>query len=221
MKKYFDQLRPMERRLVVGVGVTLLVVLNWVFVWPHFGDLGRLRIRLDAAQLNLKNYQAMIAQEPTLQKQVKAIESDTGYVPQQDQGINFIRTIESQAGRTGVQIVNSSRNSVHTNDAFFIEQVQNITVSATDDQLVSFLYQLGNDPAMVRVRDLELQPDQTHMKLSGNIQLVASYQKTPPPKPAAPPAPSSTATAEAALGLKPGLSAMSHTHTNLPTAKSK
>ena len=80
-----------------------------------------------------------------------------------------------------MQIVNTSRQITHTNDAFFIEQVQNINVSATEDQLVNFLYQLGNDPAMIRVRDLELQPDTSHMKLNANVMLVANYQKNPKP----------------------------------------
>ena len=216
MKKYFDQLRPMERRLVVGVGVILLVVLNWVFVWPHFGDWGKLQTRLSNAQLTLVNYQNMIAQKPVLEKQVKSIENDSGYVPAEDQGINFIRTIQNQAIQSGVAIVNTSRQATHTNDAFFIEQVQNITVSATDDQLVDFLYKLGTDASMVRVRDLELQPDQTHMHLAANIMLVASYQKAPPAQPAAPATPKPAATTAATLGLKPGLPAM-----NLSNAKPK
>ena len=54
MKKYFAQLRPMERRLVVGVAVVLLLVLNAVFVWPHFSDWGDLRDRLDDAQRKLE-----------------------------------------------------------------------------------------------------------------------------------------------------------------------
>jgi type II secretory pathway component PulM len=214
MKKYFDQLRPMERRLVVGVGVTLLVVLNWLFVWPHFGDWSKLNLRLNNAEITLKNYQAMIAQKPALEKQVTSIQNDSGYVPQEDQGINFIRTIQSQAIQSGVAIVNTSRQATHTNDAFFIEQVQNITVSATDEQLVDFLYKLGSGASMVRVSDLELQPDQSHMRLAANIKLVASYQKTPAVKPAAPaPKPATTA---ATLGLKPTLPAM-----NLSNAKPK
>ena len=36
MNKYFSHLRPMERRLAVGVIVVVIVVLNWWFVWPHF-----------------------------------------------------------------------------------------------------------------------------------------------------------------------------------------
>jgi hypothetical protein len=54
---------------------------------------------------------------------------------------------------------NYSRSMMHTNDAFFIEQMQNINVIATDEQLVDFLYKLGSGASMIRVRDLELQPD--------------------------------------------------------------
>ena len=67
MKKYFSQLRPLERRLAVGVLVVLFIVLNWVFVWPHFSDWGNLSRRLDGARNKLKLYQAVIAQMPGVQ----------------------------------------------------------------------------------------------------------------------------------------------------------
>jgi hypothetical protein len=93
-----------------------------------------------------------------------------------------MRTIQAQAEASGVGRANYSRSIMHTNDAFFIEQLQNINVVATDQQLVDFLYKLGSGASMIRVRDLELQPDGPRQHLNANIQLVASYQK----KPAAP-----------------------------------
>jgi hypothetical protein len=63
---------------------------------------------------------------------------------------------------------------------FFVEQTQNINAVATDEQLVDFLYKLGSGASMVRVRDLELQPDNTRQHLNANIRLVASYQKSAP-----------------------------------------
>ena len=81
-------------------------------------------------------------------------------------------------------IVTTSRQITHTNQ-FFVEQIENITVSATDDQLVDFLYKLGSGGSMIRVRDLELQLANPPQKLNGNIKLVASYQKAAP-KTAAP-----------------------------------
>jgi Tfp pilus assembly protein PilO len=181
MKKYFSQLRPMERRLVVGVAVVLILVLNFVYVWPHFSDWGNLRGRLDEARRKLKLYQTAIAQIPSYQALVKNFEGQGQFVAPEDQAINFTRTIQSQSAQSGVGILNTSRQTTHTNDAFFIEQVQNINVTATDAQLVDFLYKLGSGASMIRVRDLELQPDPARTHLTANIRLVASYQKNPAP----------------------------------------
>lgn len=180
MKKYFAQLRPMERRLVVGVAVVLVLVLNAVFIWPHFADWGNLRHRLDAAHTKLTTYKQMIAQIPALTADVKKFESEGEFVAPEDQGINFMRTIQAQSAQSGVAIINTSRQITHTNDAFFVEQVQNISVLATEEQLVNFLYNLGSGASMIRVRDLELQPDVSRQRLSASIKLVASYQKNSP-----------------------------------------
>jgi Tfp pilus assembly protein PilO len=185
MKKYFEQLRPMERRLVVGVAVVLLVVLNAVFVWPHFSDWGNLQHRLEEARGKLKLFQTASAQVPALQAQVKSFASEGEFVAPEDQAINLMRIIQSQASASGFGIQNFSRALVRTNDAFFVEQVQNINVIATEEQLIDFLYKLGSGSSMIRVRDLELQPDPPHQRLNANIKLVASYQKNPAPAPVA------------------------------------
>ncbi|HSY10283.1 MAG TPA: hypothetical protein VK840_05145 [Candidatus Dormibacteraeota bacterium] len=181
MKKYFAQLRPLERRLAVGVLVIVFLVLNYVFVWPHFSDFGKLRVRGDIARQKLKLYQTGISQAANYAAQIKNLESQGGFVAPEDQSFNFLRAIQSQAQLSGVGIVNYSRQMTRTNDAFFIEQVQNITVIADDQQLVDFLYKLGSGASMIRVRDLELQPDVARQHLNANIRLVASYQKNPPP----------------------------------------
>ena len=195
MKKFFAHLRPMERRLVIGVGVVLLIVLNAVFVWPHFADWGNFTNRYTDAQQKLKTYQAAVAQKPELEKQVKIFESDGEYVAAEDQAINFMRTIQSQASASGFGIENYSRSLMRTNQ-FFVEQVQNITVHATEEQLVDFLYKIGSGASMIRVRDLTLQPDQARQKLGADIRLVASYQKNPKPATLAPAANNSTAKAK-------------------------
>ena len=178
MKKYFAHLRPLGRRLAVGVTVILILVLNYVFVWHHFSDWSQLKNRLKNAHDTLASYQATITQATNYQAQVKSLEGQGEFVALEDQAINFMRTIQAQAEASGVGRANYSRSIMHTNDAFFIEQVQNINVVATDQQLVDFLYKLGSGNSMIRVRDLELQPDPPHQRLNANIKLVASYQKT-------------------------------------------
>jgi Tfp pilus assembly protein PilO len=185
MKKYFSHLRPLERRLVVGVAVVLVIVLNWVFIWPHFSDWSSFRGRLEDANRKLKIYEAAVAQKPELEKQVKTFESEGEFVAIEDQGVNFLRTIQNQSLQSGVALQNTSRPITKTNDVFFVEQVQNINVLATEEQLVDFLYKLGSGSSMIRVRDLTLQPDPPHQRLSADIRLVASYQKNPTPATAA------------------------------------
>lgn len=180
MKKFFAQLRPLERRLAVGVLVVFILVLNWVFIWPHRSDWSNLRGRLDDARKKLALYQTTILQTSNYEAQVKGFETQGEFVATEDMSINFLRTIQSQALASGVGMSPMGRQMTRTNDAFFVEQIQNINVSATDDQLVDFLYKLGSDVSMIRVLDLELYPDPPRLKLNANIRLVASYQRNAP-----------------------------------------
>jgi type II secretory pathway component PulM len=193
MKKYFEGLRPFERRVILFVGVVLLAALNWVLVWPHFSDWTNLTHSYEEAQQKLKLYQTSIGLKPELEKQVQKYESQGQFVALDDQAINFMRTIQSQASKSGFGIEGYSPNRMQTNQ-FFVEQLQTITVHATETQLVDFLYQLGNSASMVRVSDLELQPDQPRQHLAAKVGLVASYQKNPkaPAAPAAPAAKGAT-----------------------------
>jgi Tfp pilus assembly protein PilO len=179
MKKYFEQLRPLERRLVVGVAVMLVIVLNWAFIWPHFSDLSAYQNRRDSANTKLKKYQAAVAETPELQKKLKKYASEGEFVELEDQGINFMRTIQMQSAQCGVELKNTGRATTRTNDVFFIEQIENINVLAPEPQLVDFLYKLGAGVSMIRVRDLSLQPDPPRQRLAADIRLVASYQKNP------------------------------------------
>ena len=177
MKKFFAQLRPLERRLAVGVLVVLILVLNFVFVWPYFSDWNNLQRRLEDSRQKLQLYQTTITEAANYKTQVKNLENLGESIAREDQAINFMRTIQSQSAESGVGIVNNSRQTTRTNE-FFVELTQNINVIATDQQLVDFLYKLGSGASMIRVHDLDLQPDQAHQHLNANIRLVASYQKT-------------------------------------------
>jgi Tfp pilus assembly protein PilO len=180
VKKFFAQLRPLERRLAVGVLVVFVLVLNWWFIWPHFSDWSNLHRRFEEAQQKLKLYQTTILQTSNYEAQVKGFESQGEFVAPEDQSINFLRTIQAQALASDVGMGSMSRMMTRTNDAFFVQQIQSINVTATDDQLVDFLYKLGSDVSMIRVLDLELQPDGPRQKLNANIKLVASYQRSAP-----------------------------------------
>jgi Tfp pilus assembly protein PilO len=177
VKKYFAQLRPLERRLAVGVMVVLFLVLNAVFVWPHHSDWSDLKARLKTAHDDLKRDQNVLLEKPKYDTLVKNLEGQGEVVAPEDMGVNMLRTIQNQSEQSGVAIGNTSPRMTKDTDEFFSEQTLNINVSANDEQLVDFLYKLGSGGSMIRVRDLELQTDPSKTHLNAGIMLVASYQK--------------------------------------------
>jgi len=189
-------LRPGERRLVIGVGLVLFLVLNLLLVWPHFSDWQEVREDLKAARLQLRRYEEAIADIPKWEARIRVLESGQEPLPEEDQGTEFLSTIQRQASLSGVTITGSSRMTTRTNNPFFIERSQTISVLAEERALLDFLYRIGSAGSMTRIRGLSLRPDPPRHRLVGNITLVASYQKKPAtrtspagdtlPKPAAP-----------------------------------
>ena len=192
MTGYLDNLRPFEKRMVVGVAAMLFVVLNFWFVVPHFSDWGRARVRMDKARFTREKFQAEIDQTPAYTRKVKELESEGAAVPPEDAAIHFSTAIQEQQVKSGVNIMRTGRQTTRTNQ-FFLEQTQPISVQSKEPQLVDFLYSLGSGNSLIRVRDLTLRPDQPRHELSAEIKLVASYQKNPTK---AAPAPVQTATAK-------------------------
>lgn len=179
MNKYLSRLNPLERRFVVGVTVVVFIVLNFMFVWPHFGDRLRYKARLNRARDTLGQFNDEIAHMKTYETQVKALESEGASVPEEDQAIDFMRTLNTQAIRSGINNMNSTPQPTRTNQ-FFIEVSRSVNIQTTEEALVNFLYSLGEESSMIRVRGLTLRPDPQRMQLIANITLVASYQKKAP-----------------------------------------
>jgi type II secretory pathway component PulM len=185
MSTYLSRLNPAERRFVIVVGLVFFLVINIFWIWPHFDDWGQMRRRLNKARTNFAQRQTLIQQEPRLRKEIESLASEGGYVPPEDQAIQFLRTIQVQAAQSGVGFQGSQRTATSTNQ-FFMEQLQTVTIVSGENQLVDFLYNLGSGNSMIRVREFAVRPDQNRQQLNANITLVASYQKTT--RPAATPA---------------------------------
>lgn len=178
MNGYLARLNPGERRFVVIVGMAVFVVVNLIWVWPHFSDWGNLQGRLLAARTKLAKYEAMIQQKATLEPELKKLEGEGSNVPLEDQAGEFFRAIQVQAGQSGVFFMGNSSRAITTTNQFFTEKAQTITVQGTEKQLVDFLYHLGAGNSLIRVRAISIHPDPSHTRLFANITLVASYQKT-------------------------------------------
>jgi Tfp pilus assembly protein PilO len=176
-------LRPFEKRLVVGVAVVLFIVLNLWFVVPRFSDLSQAQRRRADALEKIRRWQIEINQMPTYQRQVREMASEGQDVPAEDQQNQFSRAIQMQQAQSGVNVSRTSKPTVRTNQ-FFLELTQQISVQSEEGQLVDFLYNLGSGNSLIRVCDLALKPDGPRQKLNADVKLVASYQKNPPKKPA-------------------------------------
>lgn len=199
MKSYLDNLRPVEKRLVVGVAAVLFLVVNAAFVVPHFSDLKLVQNRTDKARLNLEKYRGEIQQLPFYSNSVVKIQGEGLDVPPEDQASAFRDAIGAEATKSGVSLQQVSKDMTRTNQ-FFLELSKIVSVQSGEEQLVNFLFNLGNGGSLIRVRDLSLRPDPPRYSLSANVKLVASYQKKapgksttpaarlagPPPRPAGP-----------------------------------
>src|SRR2546423_7236583 len=151
MSSYLDNLRPFEKRMVVGVAAMLFVVLNFWFVVPHFSDWGRAQARKGKARFTLEKFEAEINQMPTYTRMVKELESEGAAVPPEDAAISFSTTIQEQQQKSGVNIIRTGRQTTRTNQ-FFLEQTQPISIQSKEPQLVDFLYNLGSSNSLIRVR---------------------------------------------------------------------
>ncbi|HWQ91265.1 MAG TPA: hypothetical protein VN673_06315 [Clostridia bacterium] len=196
MNSYFNNLRPFEKRVVVGVGVLLFVVLNLWFVIPHFSDWGTMQSRRSEAEQKLQRFENKIRQADVYAKEIKALESEGLSVPPEEQSIQFSRAIQMQQAQSGVNITATGKMTTRTNQ-FFLEQTQVISVQSGEKQLVDFLYNLGSGNSLIRVRDLSLRPDPPRHQLSSSVKLVASFQKKPAKAPARPTSSTGAQTASA------------------------
>jgi len=179
-------LTTQERRIVVVIFLVVIVVLNLLFVWPRFGDWGRINKQLEDMRRTEETYNRDIQLDlnPTngWRKEVEKMarleggsKIDTPVDPQNQ----LQQTIIQQERKTGVTVGSFSPGPVKTN-AFFEEHSTAITFESQEPQLVSFLYNMGNDPAMIRVAKLDLKATEPNRySLKGSITLTANYAKQP------------------------------------------
>jgi Tfp pilus assembly protein PilO len=187
----FARLSSLERRFIILVVVILFVVINLLFVLPHFSDLGKIRNRFGDANVKLEKYDKEISQIAFYEKNVKELEGAGAAVPQEDQSVNFLQAIQNQAAQSSVTILANNRQPERTNQ-FFIERAQALTTQSGEPQLVDFLYSLGSGSSLIRVRALSIRPDAPRSALSATITLIGSYQKKTPARTATAAQPAAT-----------------------------
>lgn len=179
MNEYLSRLNSLERRFVVGTALVVFILLNWIFIWPRFGDWNENEKRMEKARDTLAKYQKEISQKGKYQRLMAELGGDQ-IVPQEDQVIELLNTVQNQAVQSGVMVQGSTALPDRTN-AFILERGRSFTIISGEPQLVDFLYNLSAGNSLIRVRDLTLRPQMpARQDLSATVKLVASYQKNPP-----------------------------------------
>ncbi|MCF7668706.1 MAG: type II secretion system protein M [Verrucomicrobia bacterium] len=186
MTSYFDKLnlKPSERRLVVITGIVVFLILNIWFVWPNFGNLEKAKNELKEVKQKLENSRREVSKLQDYQEKLMVLEGMGAAVLPAEQARQLTRTVQTQAQRSDVTLnqitpLNIRDNSSSTNE-FFEEQAIRINVTAAEEGLIDFLYQLGSGDSMIRVRNIDLRPDSSRTQLTGTMILIASYQKNVP-----------------------------------------
>jgi Tfp pilus assembly protein PilO len=194
MASYLDKmnLRPQERRLVVGVLIVVFIVLNVWLVWPRFGDWAKVKADLEKAHMNFRDYKQKIAQVEGpngFRARLTKLEGENAGDGQiEEQELQLLRTVQSQVQEAQITVnsygpVSRSIPTGQSTNEFFEEQSIKISINTGEKELVDFLLNIGTGGSMIRVRDLDLKPaDQNRYRLQGSITLSANYQKKQPAK---------------------------------------
>ena len=231
-KSLFDKLnlRPNERRLVIVVLIVVFIIANFIFVWPRFGDWGKIKARRTIAEQQIAQFDRETANTKGYQMKMKELETQGAAVASEEQAVKLSTTVQNQAALSGVQVnrydpVRATSMSIggKTNQ-FFEEQSGIINIIAEEKALVDFLYSLGTGGSLIRVRSMTLNPDPPKNKLVGNLTLVASYAKKAPARSAAPAAttgakPAAATAAPAAKPASPFAKTNAPAKTNPPAKK--
>lgn len=186
MKSIFDKLNlgAMERRIVVGAALVLFVVVNAMFVWPQFKDLGKVQLEIAKAQKTLDDFQKEVDQLPKLQKKEDELKGEGGaQLASAEMALALLKVVQPKASAAGINVVQwDPRKSGASANSYFEEQTLRISFQNTGDaELLKFMVSLGENNSTIRIRDLTVKPDPSQMKLMGELTMVASYQKAAPP----------------------------------------
>lgn len=239
MTSWFNSLnlKPQERRLVIGVLIGAFILVNVWFVWPHFGDWAKNAKNAEDTELKVKRYQTEVNNISRYRTLIRELEQDGGAtIAAAEQAVQFQKTIQEIANRSGVSInrydpANPRRGALSAStgaansptNSFFEESGLSVQMQQVDEEdLVLFLYNLGSGNSNIRVKELELNPHNTGTRLVCKALLIASYQKAPPPKsaglaPAAKPSalPTNSGNTRSNAAAAPASSAASATNTPL------
>jgi hypothetical protein len=179
MKKFWEQLRPQERRWLIAIGCVVFITLNYFFIWPQFKAWRANSNRMVVATDKIALYRTEIMHQAEYKRKIAQLDTESQNIPQEDQAVHFENYFRDRAVENGVQIQTTSRLSTRS-DAFTMEQQTTIQVLANEKNLVDFLYSLGSSGSLMRVKAMSLRPlDMNRYQLHADLTIAESYLRNP------------------------------------------
>ena len=180
MNSFFDRLnlRPQERRLVVIVGLIIFVLLNMWFVWPYFDDWGQVQGAIQKSRNTLERYEKEIARRAQYEGQLRELETTGSEMLSNE--LELQRIVQSQAAANGLQITSMNprtRMMGSRTNQFFHEQGLSVAFTSDGKELVNFLVGIAANNSMVRVSEMNVNPDPSQTRLTGSITFIGNYQR--------------------------------------------
>jgi hypothetical protein len=178
-----------ERRTVVGIFTVVIIVLNYLFVWPRFGEWSKINNQLSDMRRTIMTDNNFILKDTNpvngwrvLVAKYAKLEGNADSLIEHpvDPQIQLTETIRLESRKSDVNVQSYNAGNVKSN-AFFEEHSTLITIESQEPPLINFLFNMGNDPAMIRVGRLHLKPaDDKRFRLRGEITLTANYSRKAP-----------------------------------------
>src|SRR2546423_13435684 len=160
MKSMFDKLnlRPGERRLVVGVGILIFVVLNLTFVWPNFGAYASTEKTISATKDKLRRFTREVDNKARYERELRTLEDKGVFVGEEVQELELQREVRSQAQIAGVDVRGynpAPRGTSTRTNAFFDETALEINFVSGDEELVELVYRFRSGGSHFRGAEMD------------------------------------------------------------------
>jgi Tfp pilus assembly protein PilO len=186
-ESFFDKynMSAGERRLVMSVLLVLVAVLAWM-AFDSVESPAKTNAAIAKIETDLKRWETERANHTKYKGRIRDLEGMSSAVAKEEQEVDMGRTVNKLEGSSGINVTRLHRVNTSTND-FFIEKSMRIDFSGKENEIVDFLWKLGEDDSLVRVSEMRIKPDKNRTRLEGWMRLTSSYQKNfiaQPPAPA-------------------------------------
>jgi general secretion pathway protein M len=155
VRVWFERLSSRERRMVLGVGATVLVVLVFSILFSFSSSASRYRKSTERKLAQLREVQTLAASYRQAQQERQGVEQQLT-----SSNVRLISYIEDKATRAGLSVPNMTpKGDVGVGDGQIIESTVELTFTDVDlRKLYDFLQTVESGPGVVKVKSLRMEP---------------------------------------------------------------